>query len=272
LRIRLLILILLFLSGILTTKAQIVDGSEKYDKSLARLNSIEKLNAYIDSCVRVQNIEALSKEEIFLVNEIIEQKFYHGYSHYSFENNWIAYLTGKYIWDHLSAIVIPDDLVKHGMAACSQQAIVMMEILKQRGFEVRKLGLTGHFILEAFYDKEWHIFDPNKEPEFQGASHDSLDTFLNNGYLTKAYSAKATPEAVKKMFSNRQVGQVNEFPAKNARLFHWVTGSLSKYFIRLFFLSILGVSFIIKKLERNRTKKQLLTFSAKEKTEVCVPA
>ncbi|WP_026462927.1 hypothetical protein [Adhaeribacter aquaticus] len=234
----------LLLFAFFEVKGQFFKEGEAFDKSLIKLNTIEKLNAYIDSCGLAGNISAPSKDDAFLVNQVIEKKFYHGFSHYSIQDNWLACLAGKVIWDHLSAIVIPNDLVKHPMAACSQQSIVMMEVLRKRGYQVRKLGLSGHFVLETFYDKTWHVFDPDKEPIYSGFLHDSLNIYLENGYLTKAYSKSLTPVEVKRIFSKQQIGAINEFPAENARLFHVVTGYVTRSPVMHFMLLVLIFYFV----------------------------
>jgi hypothetical protein len=213
--------------SIQSSLANEVEPKEAFDRSLGRLNSIASLNAYIDSCAASREVPAKSRKEVFLVNEIIERKFYHGYSHYTSEDNFLAYLAGKFVWNHLSAIVLPEDLVKHEMAACSQQAIVMMEVLKQRGFNVRKLGLTGHYVLEVFYNDNWHMFDPNHEPKHQGIAHDSLDVLLESGFINESYSRTLEPERVKEVFTNIREGEINTEPAQNARLFHIFTKFIS---------------------------------------------
>jgi hypothetical protein len=47
---------------------------------------------------------------------------------------------GEFVWSHLSAIVLPEDILKYPMAACSQQSIIMMECFKKIGVDYRKVG------------------------------------------------------------------------------------------------------------------------------------
>jgi hypothetical protein len=249
---------LIVLFSFLESKASDKNLNEAFDKSLGRLNTIALLNEYIDSCALAQKVAANSKAEVFLVNDVIERKFYHGYSYYTQKDNFLAYLAGEYVWDHLSAIVLPDDIVKHGMAACSQQAMVMMEVLSLRGYKVRNLGLTGHYILEVFYDNAWHIFDPNHEPKYQGIPHDSLDAFLENGLISESYSRTLTPERVKEVFTNIQVGQVDAEPAKNARLFHSVTKAVSQYFILILIGFLLTLLYFFKKRKQKKLNSRLI--------------
>jgi hypothetical protein len=249
---RCLLLSLFLLLAFLQGRAGTGENREAFDHSLARLNTIALLNGYIDSCAIVQKVPAFSAKEVFLVNDIIQRKFYHGYSYYSMQDNFLAYLAGKYIWGDLSAIVIPEDLVKHQMAACSQQAIVMMAVLKQRGYKVRKLGLTGHYILEVFYNNQWHVFDPNHEPKYQGIPHDSINALLANGLIIESYSKTLKPEQVKEVFKKLEVGKVNSVPAKNARIFHTVTKAISQNFILVTLGFFFGLLHFYKKKKQKK--------------------
>lgn len=249
---RIFICLVLIFSSFAELKAVSVQ-EETFDRSLGRLNTIARLQDYIDSCAAAGQVRPGSKEEVLLINGILERKFYHGYSHYSAQDNFWAYLAGKYVWDHLSAIVLPEDLVKHPMAACSQQALVMMQLLQERGYQVRKLILQRHYLLEVFYDQGWHMFDPNKEPSSQGLPHDSLDAYLINGKLSQAYSRTLSPEQVKTMFGRRAIGKVNAVEARNARVFHCITKSLSQPMGGVLVGSILGFFFILKKRKKKKS-------------------
>jgi hypothetical protein len=262
-----LFLVFLLISAIFNSeiKAQTLD--EKYNPTLGHLNSLEKLNTYIDSIVHAQNIIRNSSKEVFLVNKVIEDRFYHGFSHYSIKDNFIAFLAGKYIWENLSAVVISDDILKHPQAACSQQAIVMMELLKYRGYPVRKLHLSNHFILEVFFDNDWKVFDPNKEPTLQGFSHNSIPLHLQNGDLNKAYNSMSEKE-VNYMYKITKVGKVNEFPARNARIFHLVTKYLSQYFL-VFLTTLLFGSWLLIKRTKNRTRQNKKNKSIVKKVSEC---
>lgn len=232
---------------------------EHYDVKLARLNNVQILNSYIDSLIKVNNIRKLSANEVFLVNNIIEYRFFHSYCRYSYNDNFLAYLAGKFVWSDLSAIVIPDDILKHPEAACSQQAIVMMEVLKNRGYKVRQLKLNGHFILEVFYDNAWRVFDPNKEPSLKGFAHETIKNRLKNGDLNKAYSRMSEAEFIR-MYKITQVGRVNEFPAQNARLFHLVTKFISQYIVIFLAGFLLSIWFGFKRLTKISRKKKKTNF------------
>lgn len=221
---------------------------EDYDPSLSRLNSLSKLTAYCDSLynssAHSSNPEEFQKEYPNLAAKIVRQRFYHGYSYYGFEDNYIALLFSKVSQPGYSAIVIPDDILRHPNASCSQQSIVMMQLLEKKGFKTRKISFLGkkyggHFCFETFYNGDWHFFDTNMEPDLAvlNAYNRPGISFLaaHPDILTKAYS-RYPSEEILDIFPTYAYGPVNKFPAPNAAMFQKVSGILS-YTIWLFFLA-----------------------------------
>lgn len=171
------------------------------------------------------------------VSEIIRKRFYHGYSYYSLAENPIASVAGDFTFGHLSAIVIPDDIMKHPMAACSQQAIVLMEILKQNGITYRKVSFSHHFTTEAMIEGDWRYFDTDLEPKFQH-TRESLNELLLSKRFNKAYSYTGMDAAdFRATFENPNYGKINVTPATRVTLFHKLTWFLTtNYFLFFAFL------------------------------------
>ena len=154
------------------------------------------------------------------VAEIVRKRFYHGYSHYSPSDNIFAWLSGTLVWNHLSAIVIPDDIMKHPMAACSQQAIVMMEVFKRKGIDYRKVGFPHHYTVEGKIDGEWQYFDTNLEPNFNNR-RESLELLLKTKRFDSVYRVPEKSIAdFHEAVSHPKYGTPNESPSPNATLFH----------------------------------------------------
>lgn len=222
---------------------------EEYDPSLNHLNSIERLSSYCDSLFYLSTAkytpQQLGHTYTDIVSSVIKKRFYWGYSWYSFSDNYLGVVISKVTGGDYAAIVDPDDMMKHPNAACSQQAIIMMEILKGKGFKTRKVGFFatskgGHFACEIFYGDKWHFWDPTLEPDtivlnkfnrpdirFLSENKDVLFTSYRN------YSKDST--FLLDLFGHYSYGKPDVFPAKNALIFQETTKFISNT-IWLFFL------------------------------------
>jgi len=223
----------------------VYNQKEDFDPSLSRLNSIEKIEQYCDSLYASQittTNDEYSKNYTDIVSAVIRKRFYHGYSHYGFQNNYVAFLASKATVQGYGAIVVPDDILDYPFAACSQQSIVMMEVLQKKGLKTRKISfqgkITGHFGFEVFFDGAWHFYDPNLEPDVDVLNkYDRPEiAFLAShpDILLQAYRDHPTRE-IMDVFPTYSYGTVNKFPAPRAIIFQKVSKFLS-YTIWLFFL------------------------------------
>jgi hypothetical protein len=190
---------------------------EEYDSSLFyRLQSIPDLLCYADSALGVEARQSLEYSE--LLTALIRKRFYHGYSYYAAGNNWIAWMAGTVLWDHLHALVIPDDILKHPMAACSQQSIVLAAAFQQAGVAYREVDLNGHFVLEGRVEDKWLLFDPNLEPRYPHGRK-SLSELIHTGELIEAYHHVLSVERLKKMFAAPVYRKANAPIALNCTVF-----------------------------------------------------
>jgi hypothetical protein len=174
---------------------------------------------------------------------VIKKRFYHGISNYGISQNWIAYISGKLVWSHFAAIVRPSDLLKNAEGLCSQQTIVFLDILKNKGIKFRTVGLgydegPGHFLSEVYYNGAWHMYDVTMEPNWSAITnqHKSLEYYLNNkDTLLKTYEGKLHKDGFDKILKRVVYGKVEKMPGQNMALFHVFTHFLT-YAFPLFFL------------------------------------
>lgn len=240
----------------------VYNGKEEYDPSLQRLTSVSMLEQYCDSLYEAQKAShAPSPYESSypeIVGAAVRKKFYHGYSTYGYSDNYMARLLEPLTGKNAAAIVIPDDIMKYPYAACSQQSIVMMELLRRKGFTTRKVGFSskeygGHFSFEVFYDGGWHYFDPNQEPDrdILNAYHRPGIAYLasHQEILVAAYK-NWEPAKVKAVLLNYSLGKPNRFEAPNARMYQQATKVLSYIF---WIFPLMGV-FWIRNLRRRKKK------------------
>jgi len=218
-------------------------GKEKFDPSLSRINSV---NSFISFCDSLNGgaiiLPTDSGRYANMVARVIKYRFVHGYTWYHLGQNYMATILAPLVHRDLSAIVVPDDILKYPKAACSQQSLIGMHVLKDKGFIIRKVGFYdsiygGHFCYEAKYNGSWHFFDPNREPD--------ENILLNNGrpsieYLNhhKDILIKAYPHDsagfVTALYSTYSYGKEGKIPGGNAILFQTATKFLS-YSLWIFF-------------------------------------
>ncbi len=216
---------------------QFKEGSEWFDPSLMRLNSMDKLESYCDSVFGKPIIStADSAKYANLVGFVLRYRFYHGYSYYKLGQNFIGWALAPFVHKNMSAIVIPNDILKHPNAACSQQSIIGMELFRKKGFTVRKVGffdpivIKGHFCFEVFYGNKWHFFDPDKEPVLRllvDLNRPSIKELTSNKKLMDSIYYKEDSIARSGYLTKFSYGPVNKFPAPNAIIYQYVTMFLS---------------------------------------------
>lgn len=229
-----------------------ITSNDLFNPDLGRLNSTESLVKYVDS------LNFLSPNKQYLdtlryiesLSTVIKERFKHGMSLYSLNDNWISYLSGSIFWDHLMALVLPDDILKHKEGLCSQQTIVFLEVLKRKGIGFRSVGLgykegPGHFLCEVYYAGNWHLYDVTKEPDWSKVSepHKSLQYYLtNNKELLLVYGGNIDANTFFKIMNRVSYGEANKMPAQKMALFHRVTKALT-YILPAMFLFLTIRSF-----------------------------
>jgi len=237
------------------------NNGEYFDPSLMSLNSISKFVAHCDSVYGGSRINAPDTEYYATIIALtLRSRFYHGYSYYKLGQNFMAYMLAPFIKKDLSAIVIPDDILKHPNAACSQQSITGMEVFKRKGFAVRKVGFYnknygGHFCFEVFYEDRWHFFDPDLEPSINimiALHHPSVEELSRDHVLIKKLYARHETNYMTDAVTTFGYGQINKFPAPYAMIYQYATKYLS---YTLWFWLILLYFFIRKRINRPAGKK-----------------
>lgn len=202
-------------------------GYEKFNLNYQSVTTIEHLHKIIDDSAHAHHCKPKTLEYTEWVTEIIKQRFRHGYSHYYFNQNWVASVLGYVYWRDLSAVVDPNDLMLYPNAACSQQSIVMMEILKRQGVPFCKVGWNHHFTLCAWIEGGWRYYDPNMEPIMSIDQRKFNDNFLNIEFLASIYKDRINSNNIEYALGVPKLGRINEFPAPKALLFHRVTKVIS---------------------------------------------
>jgi hypothetical protein len=240
-----------FFGYFFSVKKEPENKPELFDRSLSRINSMEKAVNYVDSVYSTFGFQAFDTAQyVYIASKFTKERFYHGLSRYSFAENWLAVACAKIFWSHMSAIVCPNDILKHPDGLCSQQTIVFMEILRRKQISVRSVGLgykegPGHFLSEIKYNHDWHIHDVTKEPHWHKVvnHHLSMEYYLSNkDSLFLAYEGKLSRPVFDKILEKVEYGNANELPARNMLLFHkatkFFTSALPFTFLSLFLFCV----------------------------------
>ena len=205
------------------------DQQEKFDSRLAYINSVQKLISHTDSIASAANIQSGTYEYAAVLESVISNRFYHGFSHFTLSENWVAALCGKWLKEDYACKVQPEAILQQPYAACSQQSLVMMAVLRKKGMNYRSVGFPHHYAMEVQAGKEWYFFDANMEPSITKENRSLANWQHQNDYLKKFYDHQHYSN-LDYQFGKGQtaiVGSINEEPAKNARLFHAITAVLS---------------------------------------------
>ena len=206
------------------------DKKEKFQPFLSYINSINKLNKHIDSIASSRSVPTQSLAYVILVEEVIEMRFYHGFSHQSLSQNWIAAVAERVFDYGLSCKVNPEEILQHPNAACSQQSIVMMAIFRKNNITYRSVGFPHHFAMEAMINNNWYYLDANMEPAITENERLEENWKCCADNLKKYYDPTRFPN-LNYQFGNGQnatFSAINAQPAQHALLFQTVTGYASK--------------------------------------------
>jgi hypothetical protein len=207
----------------------LANSPEEFNPALNRLCNITQVLQYCDSIYgnsRIAPADSLAYANV--VAHTLRLRFYHGLSTYGFCDNWVLYAL-QWVHPHSLAIVYENDILKHNQALCSQQSIVGMMALKQKGFTFRKVGFktkngkAGHFTYEIRLADGWHFYDVDKEPNLQvleAEGRPSIKNLAKNDTLRRNAYAKNGKRVSDDLIPYYNTNFTpNAFPARNMLLF-----------------------------------------------------
>jgi hypothetical protein len=208
----------------------VYDKKEQFNPGLAYINSTEKLIEIADSISVADNIPQGSLQYAGTVSQILRSRFYHGFSRYPVNQNWIAAVSERMFGFGLASIVKPDDILKYSFGGCSQQSIVLIEVMKRKNIPYRFVGFPHHYATELKFDNNWYFFDPNMEPNIPDSARLESKWNCCADSLKKYYDTTRFKDLDWKFGKNLNVkfGNVNAATAPNAEIFHTTTKYLSK--------------------------------------------
>ena len=211
------------------------DPGEDWRPELSRVRSIDAAMQVLPAYVAREQ-GSRDARVTAAVDHFVRDRFVHGTSLISYHHNWLAALSGT-VWINLRMPVLPDDILHHRRAMCSQQAIVFMEMLKRSGIRYASVlivwpgpnGQEGHFAVAARVDGRWLYFDPDREAAQPGVPVASV---IDGSALARLYGSKPRLLAQLRYAAAHHsisLAHVDAYPAPRGGLFQRVTQWLSAY-------------------------------------------
>lgn len=100
-------------------------------------------------------------------------------------------------------------MVRDGYSGyCDQVSFVLVQLALENGIQARHVGLEGHVVMEAWYDNDWHMYDPDMKivpagPDGTILSVDALSR--SDTLLEKYYSGTGFVDIIKSREDNNFV-------------------------------------------------------------------
>jgi hypothetical protein len=229
--------VITLLSNLRKTKENLSPGklTESFMPELSYINSEEKLDYIVRAELsRSKNDTA---HTLLFLHDLLKNRFYHSYSEFTWNQNWISLLCGKLVWSDFKFPVIPNDILKFPMASCSQQGLVFQNQLAKLNIRFSIISFypnekvnAGHYAVSAFYSKNWHFFDSNLEPTIADSSMPDINKIVDSGLYKKMYVSKSNA-VLQTYFKNRYFTEkvYSKHLNGNMHYFHIITRFLSKW-------------------------------------------
>jgi hypothetical protein len=198
-----------------------------------RVSTITQLEAV----ARAMKPEGNTQHDLVVgMQRAVSARFVHGYSKFSWRDNpYVRVL--DYVdpaANHASPMRV-EDILQFDMAACSQQGLVLQEMLKRKGIEFATVAwegpLHGHYAVAAKVDNMWRYYDPNVEPSEQGVP---LNLILNDpATVYRIYRVSNQPQLapILASYTRKKQGRVfikdvNQNSAPRGQAMHRLTFAL----------------------------------------------
>jgi hypothetical protein len=224
---------------------------EKFDEELLKINTIEKLTEAVTKKFEETGYD--TAKTVRYIDILLRNRFYHSYSEYNLQDNWIAYLCGKYIWLHFLNPVIEEDIIKAPMAGCSQQGILFQNQLHNLKIKCSSIQFyplpyqnSGHYAISVWYGHTWHYFDSNLEPAIIDSTMPSVEQIINRKLYVQMYT-KPVHTDFKEFFINKNYARVPTDPNSKLNMYYFqaFTKFLSNW-LWLIFLLLFGALWLIR--------------------------
>lgn len=236
------------------------DLREAWRPDLAQVRTLEEAERLLPAYIARER-GSREQRTAAAIDRFVRERFFHGTSELAYRENWLAVVAGI-IWLDLRVPVLPEEILQHRRAMCSQQAIVFMELLRRSGIEYASVLMSwpspdrrsrGHFAVAARVDGRWLYFDPDQEVAQIGVP---LESVIDGSALPALYGHRPALLASLREAAARgriRMAHVDAFPAPRGGLFQKATRWLSAYGWMLF--AALGLACALSRARFRRTPR-----------------
>lgn len=200
---------------------------EKFDERFLHINSCSRLDSLVSAEFNKNRGDTAST--VLFIDSFLRNRFYHSYSELSVRDNWISALCGTLFWHHFLFPVVPCDIIKYPMAACSQQGILFQQQLDRLKITCSTIQFIssskkkpGHYAVSVYYSSSWHYYDPNREPFIIDSTMPSVETIIEKKLYEKMYS-KPSNLQFQRFFKDKSYKLVNRVPFHKGNMYYFQT-------------------------------------------------
>lgn len=200
---------------------------ERFDPTL--VGTLDSFPRLMEATKNQVSSNSSEREIMDVLYNAVTERFTHKNATHNFFSNWLLYLAGT-IHPALSSIYDPNLLVGKGYSLfCGQSSYVLLSLALANGIKARHVGLDGHVVMEAWYDSDWHLYDPDLEvvPLDSAGQVLSVEKLALNQELLEKYYA---PHGAVHIVGSRENNTYMSYPEGSR--FEWKTNVLV-YFERV---------------------------------------
>jgi hypothetical protein len=209
--------------------AKLPEVREAFDPTLRSINDIDEATRYVRAHATGNDQKALANA----ADDFVRRRFYHSYSFFDPSEDWLAYLAG-FAWINLRSPVLPDDILQHPEAACSQQVIVFQALARRLGLDAAIVVMDHHMNAAVKIAGKWQVYDADLEISPRTYPLDRL--LAGDPVVLAIYGdvGRSIDLAGQAAAGHIQLRHIDSNPAPQASLFHRVTQALSRFGWMLF--------------------------------------
>ncbi|OAD19767.1 membrane protein [Candidatus Thiomargarita nelsonii] len=192
------------------------------------------------------------KDVMRILYDTVKKRFTHGdKAKHTLFSNWLLYLLGK-IHPAFAHLLDPDLMLRYGHSVlCDQSSYVLLHLALKADIPARHVGLGNHVVMEAWYENDWHMYDPDMEVipvdkygNIMGVNALARDETLNREVYNKEGGDKEYIEEIAATLPDRKNHTFVSYPP--GAWFVWKAEVLYKFHIMAEYLKfIIPLMFLV---------------------------